>query len=236
MATICANCGLENTMGRTICKRCRASLTADSVQGTNSSFMTRTISVVRTLRWYEQLRLWLVWTLTTAACGTLIGMAGQIGACDAYVLALLLFPAWLCAGFGMGVFQWLVLRGTVQQADVWIVAAGIGWVLAWFAQQIATVSVAGAMGISQELWSVLAPEQTQFPGLLVGAIVLGTAQALMLRRFQGPRGGCRPVLQGVSLRRWGWHQSTMLLPRCGSDTVELANSGGGSLSPTEARL
>ena len=52
---------------------------------------------------------------------------------------------WVLVGVGMGVAQWLVLRGRVARAGWWVVASVMGWIVgriaAWFGVGIVAVDV-----------------------------------------------------------------------------------------------
>src|SRR5262249_38350228 len=147
--------------------------------------------------------LWLAWTLATAASGAAIGAIQQAAACEGSILALLLLPVLFCAGIGLGAAQWLVLRGVVTKAYLWIPVTAIGWMLAGGAEISVTGAVAQFFGAAHELWELLAPEQTQFPGILVFGLVLGTVQALVLRRLAGAAWWVPASIAGVILATLG---------------------------------
>lgn len=82
-----------------------------------------------------------------------------------WILGQFLFPAigLVAAGFGIGVFQWLVLNQRIRGAWRWILASTIGWMAGW---AITLVLVPTGFGF--------------LSGLVLGAAT-GTAQWLILR-------------------------------------------------------
>jgi hypothetical protein len=74
--------------------------------------------------------LWLGWTLATSF-GMLVGLLTFIPLLPILDLgvARVVIPLW--AGFLVGAFQWLVLRGYLTQSIDWILNGGIGWALGY---------------------------------------------------------------------------------------------------------
>src|SRR5215212_2091781 len=103
MATLCPHCGLENTAGRTICKRCREPLRANADRlphpdGAVSDtpvphvaarpFLTLGAGDRAPWAWPDAARFWLLWVLVTGLSGDILGMTYQVGACGGLLLSI----------------------------------------------------------------------------------------------------------------------------------------------------
>ena len=75
--------------------------------------------------------------------GLILGAFVGAGEVMGNVVAVIL--GWVLVGVGMGVAQWLVLRGRVARAGWWVVASVMGWIVgriaAWFGVGIVAVDV-----------------------------------------------------------------------------------------------
>jgi hypothetical protein len=116
----------------------------------------------------NELGLWLGWTLATT--GGMI--AGYLLPALFYPgidlgLARVVFP--LLAGFFVGFFQWLVLKGYVSQASDWILSGGAGWAAGFALGLLAVEYLAGSF-------------LTRLLGYLLFGIIIAVFQWPVLRR------------------------------------------------------
>jgi hypothetical protein len=116
----------------------------------------------------SEFRLWLSWTLATAA-GMILGFVPFALLMDNLNLLLVRILLPLVAGVLVGLFQWLVLRPYFTQAVEWVLQNGAGWALG-FALGLLVIQAMGKNPLGAVLGYALF-------GLIVGAL-----QWPMLRR------------------------------------------------------
>jgi hypothetical protein len=151
----------------------------------------------------EQLYLWATWTLAVGMSGAAIGALQQVGICEGTFIGLILVGLLLYGGVGLAMAQWLMLRGAVTKAGLWRSASANGWLLAVAVEWRASETVRELLGADREVWDLLAPEQTQFPWLLLVGLALGIAQALLWRRRVGAAWWLPACVAGVILTTLG---------------------------------
>jgi hypothetical protein len=103
MGTLCPHCGLENTAGRTICKRCREPLRTNLNASPEFDRAAPAMVVLRPATrpflalaagnrepwdWQDVARFWLAWVLATGLSCVALGMAQQVAVCDNFLLSL----------------------------------------------------------------------------------------------------------------------------------------------------
>jgi hypothetical protein len=187
---VCPICGAFVRPDARKCKYCDQRFlvedddTLDQVSA--RSFMTAHISVALPLGLQEQLGIWIAWTLVTILSAAMFGALQHASSCMGIYLQCLYLPVLLGAGIGLGAAQWLVLRHAFANAKPWIIATGMAWILGLIVEQ-----------------GVAKTTQTQFPGLLFGGLMFGTAQALVLRRLAGAAWWVPATLAGVILATLG---------------------------------
>jgi len=175
MGTLCPHCGLENTAGRTICKRCREPL------GANPGTLPRPASAAsdtpvphvvarpflaiacaehQQWPWPAAARFWLAWVLATGLSGDILGMTHQVGACGGFLLSIANSLVLLCGGVLIGGTQWLVLRRVAAHSSAWVVVSILGWVLAYGIASSVSGSLVGWLGAEREVFTQLSPAMT----------------------------------------------------------------------------
>jgi hypothetical protein len=116
----------------------------------------------------SEFRLWLAWTLATAA-GMILGFAPFALLIPDLPLLFVRIVLPLVAGVLVGLLQWLVLRPYLTRAVDWVVHGGAGWALG-FALGLLVIHAVGR----NPLGAVL--------GYLLFGLIIGALQWPMLRR------------------------------------------------------
>ncbi len=117
------------------------------------------------------------WWLVASAVGGVVGGVTSVGLIlGAYmgagqimgdVVAVIL--GWVLVGVGIGVAQWVVLRGHVARAGWWVLASVMGWIVgriaAWFGVGLVAVDVIVGQLMGQVAYSVVY-------GLITGIVLV----------------------------------------------------------------